>query len=85
MTTTLAAPCGEDDELLLLASAAGILIPGINGTSPTYFFVDAEWMQLEIGFVEGNPLVPVVRGFNGTVALPHLAGAVVQILTQVTQ
>jgi hypothetical protein len=88
-TTTLAAPCGIDDEQVLVVSAAGITDPGINNTTPCFLLVDtsqySEYMQVQVGYVEGSLTVPVVRGFNGTISIPHAIGVPVQVLTELTQ
>jgi hypothetical protein len=84
ITTTLAAPCGPDDLQVLVSSALGITDQGINKTTPCYLLVDqSEYMLVDEGYVDGSLLVPVVRGFNGTIAQPHLLGAPVQISDEI--
>lgn len=82
--TTLAAPCAADDEMVLIASSTGVTNPGLNNTTPCYFLVDGnEYMQVQDTYVEGTLLVPVVRGFNGTLGIPHLTGAPVLISAEI--
>jgi len=83
-TTTLTAPLGVDDTQIIVASAALILNPGINKAFPCYLLVDRfEWMEVEDTYLEGDLTVPVVRGFNGTIALPHLSGGLVQVFYEI--
>jgi hypothetical protein len=80
IATTLAASCQPDDYQVIVTSPTGITDQGINKQTPCYLLVDdSEYMLVDEGYVEGETLVPVVRGFNGTLAIAHLAGAVVQI------
>jgi hypothetical protein len=87
-STTLAAPCEANDDQVLVSSAVGITDPDINKTTPCYLLVDtsqyAEYLLVDEGYVLGSLLVPVVRGFNGTIALPHAAGAPVCISDQIS-
>lgn len=82
-TTTLAEPCLIDDDQISVASATGITDPGLNNTTPTTFKIDAEEMQVQVGYVDGKSLVPVVRGFNGTLAEAHFFGATVTICSDI--
>jgi hypothetical protein len=83
--TTLAASCGADDLQILVSSSLGITDQGINKQTPCFLLVDlSEYMLVDEGYVDGSLLVPVVRGFNGTIALPHLLGAAVQISDEIT-
>jgi hypothetical protein len=88
-TTTLAAPCLTDDDQVQVLNAEGITDPGVNNTTPCYLLVDtsqySEYMQVQVGYVEGSLRVPVVRGFNGTISIPHAIGVPVQVLTELTQ
>jgi hypothetical protein len=81
--TTLAAACGLDDEQVIVSNPAGIQVLSPNKTNPTYLSVDSsvyfEYMLVDEGYEEGSSIVPVVRGFNGTIGVAHAAGVPVQI------
>ena len=84
ISTTLAAACSFNDEEVQVASATGITDPGVNNTTPCYLLVDGdEYMSVQEGYVEGQLTVPVVRGFNGTLGVPHAQGASVVISAEI--
>lgn len=85
ITTTLAAACQFDDLEVIVASALGITDQGVNKLTPCYLLVDQnEYMLVDEGYAEGDLTVPVVRGFNGTLGVPHSAGAPVVISNEIT-
>ena len=83
-STTLTQGMGIDDQQAIVGSASSILNPGINKQIPCFLLVDgSEWMEVEDTYSIGDLTVPVVRGFNGTIAFPHLVGASVQVFYEI--
>lgn len=79
-TTTLTEPARFDDDQVIVASAAFVLNPGINKATPCFLLVDQnEWLEVEDTYQLGDLTIPVVRGFNGTIGIPHAVGAQVQV------
>lgn len=78
-TTALAANVQASDGQVAVTDPTGILNPGVNGTTQTTLSVGGECMQVDVDYVNGETLVPVVRGFNGTLAEPHSMGDIVQV------
>lgn len=80
-STTLALPCAIGDSQITVADPMGITWPGVNGTTPCWICIDSEKMQVDVSYSVPDPttLIPVVRGFNGTIAQSHAVGAAVTI------
>lgn len=75
-TAVAAGPAGTDYNINV-ASATGITAPNFtSGAGITWLIVDAEFMVVTA--VNGT-VISVLRGQNGTTALPHVTGSLVQI------
>lgn len=77
-TTLASALSTSSGKILTLTSATGVTAPSTSDfTKATYLWVDRE--LLDVQQVSGTT-VTVLRGLNGTVAAPHLSGAVVFVI-----
>jgi len=71
VATTLTNTIGDSTKVLVVGSATGITAPGLNKSNRTNLWIDRECLEV---FAVSGTNITVIRGVNGTKAMPHSAG-----------